>query len=128
MTGVGGAAPVSAAIRLSTARSAIARRVATVALAMCGVSTTLGTVEQVGVHLRLALEHVEPGRGDAPLAQRRGQRRVVDDAAARDVGQRGGRLHLRQFGRADGVVRLAAEYGTTSTRWSASRSSSSLST
>jgi hypothetical protein len=71
---------------------------------MCGVSTTLGTVSRPGARW-LALEDVEPGGGDAPLAQRLRQRRVVDDAAARDVGQRRGRLHLRQLGRADRVVR-----------------------
>jgi hypothetical protein len=37
----------------------------------------------------LALEDVQPRGGDAPRAQRFGQRRVVDDAAARDIGQRG---------------------------------------
>ena len=33
------------------------------------------------MHRGLALEHVQPGGGDAPLAQRHGQRGIVDDAA-----------------------------------------------
>ena len=95
---------------------------------MCGVSTTLGSVSRAGCTAGLAFEDIQPG-GRHPARSRSaiGQCRVVDDAAAGDVGQRGARLHLRQLGRADGVV-AGAEYGSTSTRWSASRSKVALST
>ena len=56
----------------------------------------------------LAFEDVEAGGGDPPFAQRRRQGDVVDDAAASDVDQRRGRLHQRQLGGADEVMRLGA--------------------
>ena len=34
-------------------------------------------------HMGLGLEHVEPGAGDAPFGERRGQRGLVDHRAAR---------------------------------------------
>ena len=45
-SGVGGCPPVRAAIRFVAASSAIARRVGRLALAMWGVSTTLGTASR----------------------------------------------------------------------------------
>ncbi|KEH14629.1 hypothetical protein GY15_04130 [Delftia sp. 670] len=47
-TGVRGPLPDRKSIRLSAASSAMALRVPMVALAMCGVSTTLGTVSRSG--------------------------------------------------------------------------------
>jgi enoyl-CoA hydratase/carnithine racemase len=41
--------------------------------------------EQLARHMRLVLEHVEPGAGDRPVAQRLDERLLVDDRAARDV-------------------------------------------
>ena len=46
LTGVSTPRPSKKAIKLSAAKLAMAKRVATVALAMCGVSTTLGTVSR----------------------------------------------------------------------------------
>ena len=57
------------------------------------------------MNARLTLEHVESRSGEGAGLQRRRQRRVVDDAAARDVGQRRGRLHQAQLGGTDRVVR-----------------------
>ena len=55
---------------------------------------------------RLDLRHVQPGRGDASLLQRRVQRPLVDDRAARRVHQHRRRLHQRQLPLADEVSRL----------------------
>ena len=54
----------------------------------------------------LALEHVQPGGGNAACLEGLGQRRIVHDAAACDVDEGGGGLHQRQLGPADGVVVL----------------------
>ena len=86
----------------------MARRVGTVALAMCGVSTTLGTVSRSGVNAGLAFKHIQAGCGNALLTQRHGQRRVVHNAAARNVDERGRGLHQRQLGCTNGVVRCRA--------------------
>ena len=87
---------------------------------MCGVSTTLGTLSSAGVHLGLALEHVQRRRRDAALAPSAcGQCRVVDDAAARDIGQRGARISCCASSAAPMAwCDSAAEYGSTITRWS----------
>ena len=61
--------------------------------------------QQIRVNLGLAFKHIEPRCRDLPAAQRGGQRRVIDDAAARDVDQRRCRLHQGQLGSADAVVR-----------------------
>ncbi len=58
------------------------------------------------MHARLAFEHVKARRRDPLLAQRVGERRVVDDPAARDVRERRARLHQRELGRADRVMTL----------------------
>ena len=83
-----GAVP-SAAIKLSPQSEAIARRVLTDALPMCGVSTTFVRASSAGHDHRLAFEYVQTGGRDAAFVQRHGQRGVVHHAAARDVGQRG---------------------------------------
>mmetsp|Transcript_10626 Transcript_10626/g.43521 ORF Transcript_10626/g.43521 Transcript_10626/m.43521 type:complete len:307 (+) Transcript_10626:465-1385(+) len=61
--------------------------------------------QQRGVHARLALEDVQARRGQAALTQGGGQRVLVDDAATRDVHQRGRGLHQGELGRADAVMR-----------------------
>ena len=45
----------------------------------------VGEVEQGLRHVRLVGEDVEPGRKDGAVGQRRGQRRLVDRAAAPDI-------------------------------------------
>ena len=52
----------------------------------------------------LAFKHVQAGGGNGLVFQGHGQRRVIHNAAARNVDQRGGGLHQRQFGCTDGVV------------------------
>ena len=68
----------------------------------------VGQRQQIRVQRGLAFKDIEPGREKPALAQCQRQRRVVDHAAARDVGQCGARLHQREFGRADQVVRRRA--------------------
>src|SRR5690606_15648273 len=60
--------------------------------------------QQLGTHLGFALVDVQPGRGQAAPGQRVGQGQLVDQAAAGDVYQGGGRLHPRQRGGIDDVV------------------------
>ena len=70
--------------------------------AMCGDSTTWSIAKQRIVRRRrLVLEDVEAGGREAPLPQRRDQRRLVDHAAAGGVHENGGRLHHRELRRAD---------------------------
>lgn len=61
--------------------------------------------EQLRAHRRLAFEHIQPGRGQATLGQGIGERQLIHDAATGDVDQGGGRLHLRQRGGIDDVMR-----------------------
>ena len=58
---------------------------------------------------RLALEHVEARARDRAPVERRDQRLLVDDGAARGVDQVGRRLHRRQLRLADEVARLRVE-------------------
>ena len=104
----------------------MALRVAMVALAMWGVSTTLGTDSSSGCTFGSPLQHIESRRGDAPLAQRRGQRRVVNDAprAMLISGMAVGFINANSAAPIEWCD--CAEYGSTSTRWSALRSSSSF--
>ena len=57
------------------------------------------------MHTGLAFEHIQSSSGDAFVAQSGGQRGVIHNAAARDIHQRGGGLHQRQFCGANRVVR-----------------------
>ena len=57
------------------------------------------------MNARLAFEHVEAGGSDGARLQGCRQRRVVDDAAACDVGEGGGRLHQLKLLGADRVMR-----------------------
>ncbi len=104
LTGVSGARPLSTATRLSAASVAIFKRVATVALAMCGVRTMLGTVSRSGCTFGSPSNTSSAAAAIFLLPQRLRQRRVIDDTAAGDVGQRRGRLHQRELGGADGVM------------------------
>ena len=54
------------------------------------------------------LVDVEPGGADLAVLERRGERRGVDEGAARGVDQDRVRLHRLELGRADQVVRLGA--------------------
>ena len=56
----------------------------------------VGQPEQRRVGGRLGGEHVDGGAGDHAVTQRVGQCLLVDDAAAGDVEQPGGRLHQPQ--------------------------------
>ena len=59
-------------------------------LLKCGVHSTLSSTEQRMILLRRLLgDHVNSRAGDFPLLQRRAQRLLVDDAAARGVDQEG---------------------------------------
>ena len=58
--GVGGCSPRSTARALADASVAIAVRVSIVAEPRCGISTTLSSSQQSGVHRRLALETSRP--------------------------------------------------------------------
>ena len=86
-SGLGSGRPSKCAARLASIESPIARRVSTVALPWCGCSTTLSMREQRLGNVRLVDEHVERGAAEPPLLQRRHQRRLVDDRAARHVDQ-----------------------------------------
>ena len=82
---------------------------------MCGALMTLASLSSglSGWH-RLLLVYVETGAGELARAQRRVQRRLVDDAAARRVDQIGRRLHARQprgIEHADRLRRLRAMDG-----------------
>ena len=56
----------------------------------------------------LTFKDIQPGGSYLSRRQRFGQRCIVNDAAARDVHQRSGRLHHGEFRRAYGVVRFFA--------------------
>ena len=58
------------------------------------------------MHFGLAFKHIQARCRNAFFAQGNRQRSVVHNAAARDVDQRGGGLHQRQFFGTDGVVRF----------------------
>jgi hypothetical protein len=76
---VGGARPTpgsSRQIRFSAARLAIARRVGRLALAMCGVSTTLGSVSRSGCTLG------SPSNTSSPAAAGRPARSAAASAAS----------------------------------------------
>lgn len=75
-SGVGGRAPVSAAIRLSAASSAMARRVGSVALAIWGVSTTFERVSSAG------FTRGSPSKTSRPAAARRPSRRAAASASS----------------------------------------------
>ena len=55
----------------------------------------LGQLEQRRAARRLVLEHVDPGAGEAPVAQRRDQRGLVDHRPAGGVDQERARPHQR---------------------------------
>ena len=92
--------------RLSTARLAIARRVGTRGAADVRREHHVGHVEQ---RRDARSARLRTRRGPAAamrlLAQCIGQRGIVHHAAARDVRQGRGRLHLRELGRTDEVMR-----------------------
>ena len=97
----------SAAIRLSAARLAIARRVASVALAICGVSTTFGSSSKSRIEVRLAFEHVEARRRRCALSRSASTSAASSTMPPRAMFvERRRRLHQREFGRADRVMVL----------------------
>ena len=52
---------------------------------MCGVAITCGSFASRQSRRRLALEHVEAGAGDLPRLDRIGERRFINQLAARGV-------------------------------------------
>src|SRR5437763_16016429 len=62
--------------------------------------------ERVVRRKRLDLEHVEPGSGDLPRAERRYQRVELDDLPAADVDEVGGRPHGAESRRVEHAARL----------------------
>ena len=87
--------------------AAILPRVARDADAMCGTTRQLEQrQERVVRRHRLGVRDVERCRGDDPVAQRGGQRDLVDDRTARGVDEDGRRLHPGKRGRPDEVPGL----------------------
>ena len=70
---------------LSSSSDPMRSRVSIVELPWCGCKNTFGSDKIARVDRRLAVEHVEPRRHDPAAAQRRNQRLVVHQIAARDV-------------------------------------------
>ena len=108
-TGVTAGSPPRIATTFRAASTPIAVRVSTVAEPRWGMRTTFSRLEQVGMHLGLPLEHVEPRPGDRAGSEGRGERRLVDDRPSGRVDEKRGRLHPGQRGSIDQVVRLGAE-------------------
>ena len=70
----------------------------------------VGELEQrLALGQRLRVEDVEPRAGDASLAQRLDERVLVDDRAARNVDEEGGRLHQPQPARVEQTARLVRQ-------------------
>ena len=89
--------PSRPASRFSTARSAMRVRVAMLALPMCGVSTRFGAASSGLARIeRLVREDVERGGRQPAARERGGERRLVDDAAARRVHEDRPRAHARR--------------------------------
>jgi len=78
---LGGRLPDSAAARFLLASMAIAVRVARVALPICGTRATLST-PGTRIEFRLAFEHIQARRRDAPFLERLDERSIIDDPAA----------------------------------------------
>ena len=98
--------PVTPAIRLSAAISAIALRLLTVALAMCGATTQFGSMQQRVVgQRRLGIGDVQPGGEDHALPQGVGQIRLDDQRAAGRVHEHGRPLHLAKRGGVEHAAR-----------------------
>src|SRR5690606_35567471 len=131
VTGVGGLPACgprpSAAVRLSTARLAIARRVARLALPTCGVSTTLRSASSFG------LTAGSPSNTSSAAEASRPPSSAAASASSSTSPPRAMLVRVAVgfiFARAAASItwRVCAEYGRTSTRWSESRSSVSKST
>ena len=57
------------------------------------------------MHRWFPLKYIQSGSSNRAVAQGCCQRRVIDNAAARDIDQRCGGLHHCEFGGTNGVVR-----------------------
>ena len=68
----------------------------------------IGHGQQVGVDGRLTLKHIDTGRRNRALAQRCGQRGIVDDATTGNIDQGRGGFHHGEFSGANGVVGFGA--------------------
>ena len=97
----------SAASRLSAARSAMARRVFTVADPRCGRSAALSQASTPGRIRGFARTH-QASRESLALAERPGQGLLVDDRATRGIDQHGRGFHQ---GQAPDVDQLAGSAG-----------------
>ena len=69
----------------------------------------VGHLEERCLDLRLALEDIEARAGDAPFAQRAGERRFVDDGTARGVHEECRGLHQCDLALPEQVTRLGLE-------------------
>ena len=96
------------ASRFALQRSPIACRVSRVALPTCGSSTTLSIAKQRLGNVGLVGEHVESRALDRSRLQRRDERRLVDDRAARDVDDRALLAERREHVGVDDVLRRRA--------------------
>ena len=63
-------------------------------------------LEESGVEIRLAFEHVQARRCNAPFLERLDERRIVDDPAASGVDDHRRRLHQRKLPSADKMMGL----------------------
>ena len=81
-------------------------RVASPALAVCGVRTRPGASSRAGLTSRFAFEHVQRGAADFTDCQRVDQRHFVHHATACGVDQISARLHRAQRDCVDQVTGL----------------------
>ena len=111
------AAPESASAAVSRAnhasrfalhRSPIALRVSCVALPTCGSSTTLSIASSAAGMFGSSANTSRPARLDRAGLQRRDERRLVDDRAARDVDERALLAERREHFGVDDVLRRRA--------------------
>ena len=109
LTRFGGRSPASTATAPSLASCAMRRRVASVALPMCGSSTACGAASSRGMHLGFALVDVDPRGEDRAVLERDGQRLLVDHRAAGRVHQHRGPLHQPESTRVDQAARLVVQ-------------------
>ena len=105
-------APFRPAIRLFAQISAIALRVPTVALAMCGATTTLGSFSSGSSwHGGSGSVTSSPAAKIVPGLQRLGQRLLVHQRAAGRVDEHGRPLHLLELLGAEHAARLLVQVG-----------------
>ena len=89
----------------------MASRVASPALAVCGVSTRPGASSSAGLTLGFAFEDVQGGAAESAFVQGGDEGGFVDDAASGGVDQVGAGFHGAQRGGVDEVAGVRGERG-----------------